>query len=448
MSNYTEMFLSKVIDQNEVTALTRYGIEESHLETKGEKAALSFIRKYAAENGGQTPSPEVLAANVAEFTYLPRIEDSYEYLAKQIKGHSAKLGVKELLENGFVDKFSKISDGNILIDDLISELQQVKIRTSVRDKIGLNLKTESESFMAEYTRRKEGKSFKIWKSKFPTINEAIGGYLSGNLYTFYGRSGRGKSVIVMEEALEAAMQGARVLVWAMEMSEFEWVARAYSSLSARQGIFDAKIEGVNYDVGFDNKAMLTGKLSEEFEKALAVFLPTLNEMIPGEIILRATDHADFHERNLKRLEEDIRQTKADFVVVDAFYHLDYEKNTSRTTGGDAANTSMKLKRLAGYTQATIAAVTQAEELKGGGKDDEGNRELSLPERNEAKKTSALLEDATNLIAIDSLDGIALVGINKGRNGGEGTVAELLYMPNFGLVKEIETGQAAASQFNF
>jgi archaellum biogenesis ATPase FlaH len=448
MSNYAEMLLSKIVDSNDVTALARYGVEESHLATEGERKALRFIKKYSAENGGSTPSPEVLAANVEDFTYLPQIEDSYEYLAKQIKGHAAKLGLKDLLENQFGRKFSSTSDGNILIDDLISELQQVRIRTSVREKVGLNLKTETESFLTEYQRRKEGKSFKLWKSKFPTINNAIGGYLSGNLYTFYGRSGRGKSVIVMEEALEAAMQGAKVLIWAMEMSEFEWVARAYSSLSARQGIFDAKIEGVDYDVGFDNKAMLTGKLSEEFEKALAVFLPTLNEMIPGEIILRAKDHVDFQDRSLKRLESDIREIGADFVVVDAFYHLDYEKNTSRTTGGDAANTSMKLNRIAGYTQATVAAITQAEELKGGGKDDEGNRELSLPERNEAKKTSALLEDATNLIAIDSLDGIAQVGIKKGRNGGEDTVAELLYMPNYGLVRELETGQAAASQFDF
>jgi len=448
MSNYFEMFASRVIDKNEVTALTRYGIEESHLETKGEKTALRFIKSYAAENGGQTPSPEVLAANVAEFTYLPQIEDSYEYLAKQIKGHSAKLKVKELLENGFVDSFMKISDGNILIDDLISELKGIKIGTNTSSKIGVSLKTDTQAFLDEYKRRKAGESFKIWKSKFGTINKEVGGYLSGNMYTWYGRSGRGKSVFTMEEALEAAAQGARVLVWAMEMSRFEWMARAYSSLSARQGIIDANIEGVNYDVGFENRALLTGKLSEEFESGFEVFLLSLNESLKGEIILRAADDADFHKRDVTQLESDIHQTKADVVVIDPIYLMDFEANTARVAGGDVANTSKKIRRLAGLTDTVIHVITQAEEVRDD-TDEDGNRELRAPKRAEIKKTKAVLEDAANTFGIDTLDGQGLIEIGKSRNSSsEGAQVEVLYMPGFGLVKEIETGQAAASQFNF
>lgn len=448
MSNYAEMLISKVIDQNDVTALARYGVEESHLATEGERKALRFIKKYSAENGGSTPSPEVLAANVEDFTYLPKIEDSYEYLAKQIKGHSAKLGVKQLLENGFVDKFSKIADGNILIDDLISELQSIRISTNTSSKIGTSLKTDTTTFLDEYKRRKSGESFKIWKSKFATINNEVGGYLSGNMYSWYGRSGRGKSVFTMEEALESATQGARVLVWAMEMSRFEWMARTYSSLSARQGIIDANIEGVNYDVGFENRALLTGKLSEEFESGFEVFLLSLNESLKGEIILRAADDVDFHKRDVAQLESDIHQTKADVVVVDPIYLMDFEANTARVAGGDVANTSKKIRRMAGLTDTVIHVITQAEEVRDD-TDEEGNRELRAPKRAEIKKTKAVLEDAANTFGIDTLDGQGLIEIGKSRNSSsEGAQVEVLYMPNYGLVRELETGQAAASQFDF
>lgn len=444
--NYFSLLLSKAIENNDPAALTRFGITESDAPTKGEREAFRFITDYAEKNRNQAPTAEMVVAECSEFVPEFGIDMAYEYLRDKIKSHSAKLAIVDLVENKLSSKFES-EDGNILVDGLISDLESIKIRTSVRSKVGTNIKTDTDSFLSEYRKRKAGDSFKIWKSKFPTVNESIGGYFSGNMYTFYGRSGRGKSVITMEEALEMAFQGATVLVWAMEMSKFEWMARAYSSISAREGLISATIEGVDYEVGFENKALLMGRLDDEFEAAFEIFLATINEKIPGNIIVRAADDEDFYQRGIKQLEADIQQVKADVVVLDAFYHMDYERNTSRTSGGDAANTSMKLKKLAGYTQTVIFAVTQAEEVSND-KDENGNRELKLPERSEVKKTSAVLEDATNLIAIDSLDGRALIGLNKGRNGGEGTTVELIYLPNFGIVREPETGEAAASQFDF
>jgi replicative DNA helicase len=39
-------------------------------------------------------------------------------------------------------------------------------------------------------------------------------------------------------------------------------------------------------------------------------------------------------------------------------------------------------------------------------------------------------------------------LNKGRDGGEGVFAEIIYIPQVGVVKEPEMGEAAVSQFNF
>jgi hypothetical protein len=449
--HHTQLLFSKVIDANDVAILTRYSITERDLPTEGDRQVFRFVTSYADKNRGQAPSYAEVTAQCPDFNYTPMVSDSYEYLAREIKKHSAKVQFAELVNGKLGEQFESVGQKDIfkLFEWLQSEVESIKLNTNTSSKIGTDVKADAESFLDEYRKRKDGESFKIWKSKFASINREIGGYYSGNMYTWHGRSGRGKSVFTMEEAIEAAAQGANVLVWAMEMSRFEWMARAYSSISARAGIVNANIEGVNYEAGFENRALLTGGLSDEFEAGFEVFLLQLSEgeHLPGNLTVRAADDVDFFNRGVKQLEADILATKADVVVVDPIYLMDYEANTSKVAGGDVANTSKRIRRLAGLTGSVIHVITQADEVKDD-RDDDGNRELRAPKRAEIKKTKAVLEDAANVFGIDTLDGAGIIEIGKGRNGGEGTQVEVLYLPNYGIVREVETGEAVAKQFDF
>jgi replicative DNA helicase len=216
-------------------------------------------------------------------------------------------------------------------------------------------------------------------------------------------------------------------------------------VSARDGVTTATIDGVDYEAGFENIALLMGRLSEEFEAGLETFLTYMHELIPGNITIRAADDDDFYTRGVKQLEADIIATKADVVIVDPAYYMDYEANTSKTAGGDAAATSKKIRHLAGHTKSTIHVITQADEIKDD-RDEEGNRELKPAKRAEIKKTKALLEDAVNTFGIDTVDRLGAIELGKGRNGGEGTLVEVLYLPNFGIVREMPSGEIAAGQF--
>src|SRR5690606_37687078 len=192
-----------------------------------------------------------------------------------------------------------------------------------------------------------------------------------------------------------------------------------------------------------------GQLSPEFETAFRFFVDTVNDEIPGNIIVRAVDDDEFVGRSIRDLEADILATKADVVIIDPFYYLDYERNSSKTAGGDAAETSKKLRRLTGRLGVATIAITQADE-KQENKDDDGNRELKLPEREDVKKTKQLLEDAYMLIAVDTdyKQGRGLIGINKGRDGGEGTSTEIIYIPQVGVVREIDAAEELAKHFDF
>lgn len=441
--NYGVLMLSKVIEQNDPNALLRFNITAEDLPTEGERKALRYITEYAEKHGGQAPTAEMVANEVPDFQPDFNIEANYDYLAEKLRKQAALREFVDIAEKELPERFSQAQDNpEELFSWLTEKVESLKIRTNVRSSVGTDIKKDIDKFKAEYENRKAGESFRIWRSKFEFINRAMGGYVSSNVYVIYGKSGRGKSAIALEEAINCAMQGANVLIWSMEMGWYEVLVRLYVSISASIGVTKANLDGVDIEAGFNSRDVRQGKLSDEFEAGFMEFLDKMNELIPGNIIVRAVDDEDFGSRKLRDLKADILETKADVVLLDPFYYLDYEKNTSKTAGGDAAETSKKLRRLAGQTKTTVFALTQAEE--GEGKD--ADSELKLPQRKDVKKTKALLEDAALLIAVDTNaeEGRGLIGLNKGRDGGEGQRAEIVYLPQFGVIKQL----GGADQFDF
>lgn len=448
MSNSGTLLLSKVLDDNDVQALALHNVRAEHLGSDADRQAYEFIKSYAAVNGGNAPSYATVIENVPDFYYITDVTDSYAWLTKRLMNDAGKADVHAFLTqaNGVQALWSEYqNDIPTLIDKMRQTLDTIKTGTDVRSKVGVSVKTDTAEYLAEYDRRKAGESFKTWKSKFSHIGE----YASGNMYVVYGKSGRGKSVIAMEEAIEAATQGANVLIWSMEMPRFEIMTRIYVALSGRKGITTFNMDGVNMSGGFDSSDVRKGKLAYEFEVAYRAFLEDLNTDLAGNIMVRAVDDDDFDVRTIAQLEADILATKADFVVVDPFYFLDYETNTSKTTGGDAAATSLKLRRMTGRSGIVMIAITQAEE-KESSETVEGFRELELPIRKDVSKTKQLLQDAYLLIAVDTdyKQSRGLVGLNKGRDGGEGDFVEIIYVPQVGVVRELVTGGGSVAQFDF
>lgn len=446
MPKHAKLLLNKIINEDDTQALARNNIHLDDMPTGTDKETYRFITKYADENGGHAPSYALVADEIDNFEYIPEITDSFSWLTSKVKGFSAKMAISELHESGKYERMLNELDGNEFIEEwLPSVLESVKMRTRVRNTVGTDIKKDGNVFLSEYDRRKQGESFKIWSSKF----SAIGEYVSGNMYTVFGESGRGKSVFSIEDAVYAAQQGANVLIYSFEMPLYELMVRIYTSISGNEQMIKTWYEGREIDAGFNAASVRKGEMDGEIEQSFIQFVKNINEYIAGNIYIRAVDDEDLFVRSIKSIESDIDRVEADYVLIDPFYLMDYEKNDNKTTGGGAAATSQKLRAITGRKSIVTIAITQATVEKKE-TNDEGNRELRIPNRSDVKKSSSLLDDASILIGVDSdyKQGIGLVANLKGRDGGEGTVSNVIYTPQFGMIYEIEVGEDVMEGFDF
>lgn len=438
-----EMFLSKVVTENDVKALSRHGLYASHFQTNIEKRAYEFILDFARSNEGNAPSYATLIDAVPEFDYYPDATDSFTFYGKQLKTSKYQNEMAEFF-NGDSSQFAKAwaeysKEPEKFYQVVSKQMEELNRANSISDKIGNSLNNAYEWYLPEMYNRKEGKGHKIWESGFNKLDKILGGgFTSSNMYTTYAKSGRGKSILTMVFILTAAMNGANVLVWTLEMSAYEFVSRALAFLSAMDKVMTHELEGRDpIDAGFKVSELITGNFNNyEDEQDFVKYLETLNERIAGNIIVRAVDDEDFRDRSVHELERNIEEFEIDVVLVDPIYYMDYCKNTSKTTGGDAAETSKMLRKIAGRTKVVMHVITQAEEdeseLTG------SDREIKLPKRSAVKKTKQVLEDASAVIAFDTADGKFQIGVNKGRSGGEGEIVEGVFLPAIGYVKEVDT----------
>lgn len=438
--NYGEMLLSKIIDTNDTQALVRFGINDSDFATEGERQAYRFIRDYAEQNRQQAPDYRTFV-DATEITYTPNVEDSFEYITRQLKSNAAKRAVIELINSPDTEKALNDNDGNNFIDMLTKEIESIKIRTSVRQTIGKTLEELKLEFYDEYQRRKAGKSYKLWRTPFPTLNEYIGGLYSSDVYGVIAESGRGKSYLLIAFVDELLRQGANVLMKSYELKAYLWLSRLLSIITAREELLT---DESNRKVGVPNKLLLNGQLDGEIEYQFLEMLDKINTYYPGTLYLQAKGDANL-TRTLNDLERELQSnSNIDAVVIDPFYSLEdvYNgRNANKTTGGAAEQAARRFERIIGENDVVGIYAVQANVEKKR-TDDDGHRELKLPTRDQVKTSKALLEIATNLFSFDSNDGQALIGIEKGRNGAEDLTIELLALMDYGVIQELETGEAA------
>ena len=447
--HYIQMLLSKAIDDNNVQALTKYGITARDCSTEGDRQTLRFVLDYAEKNRGQAPGYATVTAECPDFVYTPQVSDSYDYLAREIKKHSAKVQFAELVNGKLGEQFEAVGQKDIfkLFEWLQNEVESIKLGTDVRNSIGRTFDDIKDSFKDEYLKREAGKSAKRWLTPFDSLTEEISGWFSGDIYGIMGESGRGKSYLIAKIVDSLLRQGANVLWKSYEVKEFISIARLVSIATA---VDELLLDELGRKVGIPNRQILTGKLDDVVREQFLAVVDTLNSYYPGKLFFQGKSGHEL-TRTLDDLERELATGLVDAVVLDPFYGLTdvYGKNVNKTAGGAAEYAATRFENIIGdYDVVGFYTVQATVEKKK--TDEEGAREIKMPTRDQVKTSKRLLDIATNLIGFDSVakEGIAGLGIEKGRNGGEDITLELMALFDLGVLKEFPAGEAVANQFDF
>jgi replicative DNA helicase len=442
-----QLFLSKVIDGNDPAALKRFNITAADMPTEAERQALKFIADYAEQNRGQAPSYDTVVTEVPGFDYMPNVESDYAYMAKQIKANAAKTHLADFINGKFGNMYAEEKDGNKLLEDLLSEVERIKINTNISSVLGRTLDVIKDDFKSEYLKREEGKSFKRWDTPFESLTKEIGGWYSGDVYGIMGESGRGKSYLIAKVVDSLLRQGANVLWKSYEVKEFTSIARLVSIATAQDELL---LDEIGRKVGIPNKQILSGKLDDVVRDHFLAIVETLDEYYGGTLYFQGKSGHEL-TRSLDDLERELMTGQVDAVILDPFYGLSdvYGKNVNKTAGGSAEYAATRFENIIGDNDVIGFYAVQATVEKKQ-TDEAGAREMKLPTRDQVKTSKRLLDIATNLLSFDSVakEGIAMLGVEKGRNGGEDFTLELMALFDYGVLKEFPTGEAAASQFEF
>lgn len=445
---HAKLFLNKVIEDNDVAALRRHDVYESDMYTETDRATIEFIEKYSQENGGKAPSYAVVADNVEGFEYIPEISDNFEYLARKIKDYSAKREVVKWFDTGVFERKLNELGGNEFVNNwLPSALESVKMRTSVREEVGSTLSDIKESVKKEYLKREKGESFTKWDTPFSLLDKEITGLFSGDVYGVIAESGRGKTYLICKFVDSLLRQGANVLLKSYEMKEYILIARLISIATAKDELF---LDEVGRKVGLPNHQILTGNLEGATREQFMALLDELDTYYKGNLYLQAKSAPNL-TRSLDELEGELQKADIDVVVLDPFYGLTdvYGRNQNKTKGGAAEQAATRFENIIGDNDVVgIYAVQATVERKE--TDEDGKRELNLPTRDQVKTSKRLLEIATNLFSFDSLEreGRAMLGIEKGRSGGEDFQIELTALFDYGVLEELAVGEDAIKEFDF
>ena len=441
-----ETLISKVIDANDPAAFRRFGIERDHFGTAVEQRVYDFIREYSEQNRGEAPSYAVVVQKYPEFTYMPGITDSYEYLTRQIKDAAGKRMFAEKINGELPSKYAEMSAeefGRYLID----LAESVNLRTSVRQKVGKDLSDIKESFLTEYRKREEGKSFKRYDTPFEALTKETGGFFTGDVYGVMAESGRGKTYLLIEIVDCLLRQSASVLVKSYEVKEYVWISRLISVITAHDELF---LDQMGRKLGIPNRAILSGKLEGVVRDRFLEVVSMLDDYYPGKLYFQGKSDSNL-TRTLDDLDAELSREKIDAVVLDPFYGLAdvYGRNANKTSGGAAEYAATRFENIIGDHDVvgfyTVQATVEKKQLD----DVTGMRELNTPTRDTVKTTKRLLDIATVLMSFDSneKEGIARIAIEKGRNGGEDFILDLVALFDYGVLREFPTGQAAADQFD-
>ena len=342
-------------------------ILELHLENKS--VSLPEIALKIGESGGAIDTGWLfnLKNNMAQWIQAAPPTT----WAKLLKRESTRNEAKNVLKEGLKDIDDKTNNPLNIMDKTASNLSKVSLDATSNEMFDIDKAIDE---FEEETKEilKTGGVVDSIDSAYPTVDHYTQGWGATHLITIGARTGIGKSVFAINNAVAAMAQGKTVLFFSLEMTKREVISRMIASMSL---IPIQKIE---------KAAPLTDDEKERQKEALQVIRKS-------KLKLDTNPHVTVEYIKRSAIKQAQSEDGLDFIIID---YLQLISNDSKRNRQEAvADVSRNMKILAKELNIPIMVLVQLNREK---RDDED----TTPKIYDIRESGAIAQDSNVVILID------------------------------------------------
>ena len=338
------MLLARIIDTGDMTAVIEAGLTNSWFASERGLASWTYVRSYWQQHR-EVPTEENFTRRFPDGRLEPNGEPLEALLAELRAKRGYLLLVEGLQESTKHLNAASAAERPELVDEVTSYLTSVltDIATDTADSTVESV-TETDEDYVRYVMTKEPLTVTGVHTGIEFIDRVTGGMQPEQLYVLGGPPKSGKSTIALWCAMQAHVQGERVLFVGHEMSNEEQKQRrlclgAGVSLNAvQEGLRDSP-EAVS------------------IERKLRRFIDEV-KTYDGELLF-------VHDNNpfISGIAAKVEQYHPTVVVVDGLYLMHDDNGEPDGSPQALTNVSRAIKRLARSHKLSIFATTQVLESK-------------------------------------------------------------------------------------
>lgn len=415
MANIESKLLSKVIDEGNISALTRYNV--TGFDFAQQKEAFFFIKNYMKEFG-QVPAYTEVVAECPSFEYVPEVPDNTAYMCKKLKSDIAKRKSFELLQKEATAKFSSMN-GSDFINWLHDETLKIKEVSSAESFAGTNFATNGLERKEWYLESKEQRTYQYIPTPYDSLTEWLGGgFELGDYVLLQAYTNRGKSWIASDVGVKAWVSGYGVLHYSPELSKKQQLQR----LDTVHG-------------HFRNSELKLGELKKE-EQYLK-YLEGFNEENDVPYIVKTMGDLP-KGLSVEGIEADLQANEnIKMVIIDGFGLMNHKGNDGNRN--NMTNTSRRLRQLFGkygVVGIVVHQVPTSAEKENRSEDESGARIVEPPRIDQYSETVAVIQDACTILNFDQHQGVGKIRLAKARTPNVDEILELQCDFDLGYIKEV------------
>lgn len=399
-----EQALNKVLATKDITLIKDRDLTESHF--PGYEKEFNFIKNHY-EKYNQVPDTLTFLDEFPEFNIF-QVSENTDYIYD---------GLFELYTyNNFSKGWEEIRD--TFVQSPIDGLEKLKsflndIPTS-HSHIGINIIQEALSRLNLIVNRDEGEREFFIRTGFDEWDKELNGWSRGEEFVvFFGRTGQGKSWVLLKTLITACLLGNKVGLVSPEMSALKIGYRV-----------DTLIKG------FSNTQLTSGRITNDIS-AFENYKDHIDSLKASGDVFNVATMKDFNRRvTVSKLKDYCISNKLDILGIDGIkYLIDERKQRGDSTATALTNISEDLMQLSCELGIPILVAVQSN--RGGARQ---NEQDGLPEVENIRDSDGISHSASKIFSLRQREQRLEVQIKKNRDGRSDQFFAYYWNPDVGELR--------------